>query len=105
MSVSWRRANMICDKARVLGWQWMKGLTIADRLGAMLPMLVVEVVLLAASALLYCVVVHGKAIRSDPFVAKVFLSFWSICQFAASGAAFAIPIAVISLFQTGQRAS
>ena len=83
----------------------MKGLTIADRLGVMSPMLIVEVVLLAASVLVYYVVVHRKAIRSDLTVAKVFLTFWSICQFAAIGAAFAVLIAVISLFQTGQRAS
>ena len=83
----------------------MNGLTVADRLGIMLPMLVVEVFLLAATAFVYHLAVRRKVIGDNLIVAKIFVTFWGVFQFAAIGIVFSVLIAVLSIFQTGQRAT
>lgn len=53
----------------------MKGLTVADRLGVMLPMLIVEVLLLAAIAFAYHLAAHRRVIGDNLTIAKIFVAF------------------------------
>jgi hypothetical protein len=44
-------------------------------------------------------------IGDNLIVAKIFVTFWGVFQFAAIGIVFSVLIAVLSIFQTGQRAT